>query len=138
MLKRLYSTVSKQNKKAIITVTNEAWQKLYHITKKSNNPYFLFSANGGGCNGFKYILEQTNKEDVANFSIISQDNKNTSQNTSYTKDQPKIAIEPMSELLLIGTTIDFATDDFDSKFVFTPDKTFATSCGCGVSFSPKN
>ena len=131
MLKRLYSTVSKQNKQTIITVTDNAWNKLNLIAKKSNNPYFLFSANGGGCNGFKYILEQTKKEEVINYNLVSQTvNKNN--------NEPQIAIEPMSELLLIGTTIDFATDDFDSKFVFTPDKTFATSCGCGVSFSPKN
>lgn len=136
MLKRLYSTISKQNSKAIITVTNEAWKKLNRIAKKSNNPYFLFSANGGGCNGFKYILEQTNKEEVATYSIISKHFDKV--NTTNKNNNPQIAIEPMSELLLIGTTIDFATDDFDSKFVFTPDKTFATSCGCGVSFSPKN
>ena len=132
MLKRLYSTVSIQNKKAIITVTDNAWNKLNHIAKKSNNPYFLFSANGGGCNGFKYILEQTKKEEVLNYNLVGQTvNK---KEINY----PQIAIEPMSELLLIGTTIDFVTDEFDSKFVFTPDKTFATSCGCGVSFSPKN
>jgi len=131
MLKRLYSTVSKQNKKAIITVTDNAWNKLNLIAEKSNNPYFLFSANGGGCNGFKYILEQTKKEEVLNYNLVGR-------SVNKKEIDPQIAIEQMSELLLIGTTIDFATDDFDSKFVFTPDKTFATSCGCGVSFSPKN
>ena len=138
MLKRLYSTVSKQNKKAIITVTDKAWNKLNLIAEKSNNPYFLFSANGGGCNGFKYILEQTKKEEVATYSIISENVDKVNITNNKKEMNPQIAIEPMSELLLIGTTIDFATDDFDSKFVFTPDKTFATSCGCGVSFSPKN
>lgn len=137
MLKRLYSTVSKQNKKAIITVTDKAWNKLNLIAEKSNNPYFLFSANGGGCNGFKYILEQTKKEEVLNYNLVGRTVNNTNKN-NHEINYPQIAIEPMSELLLIGTTIDFATDDFDSKFVFTPDKTFATSCGCGVSFSPKN
>lgn len=137
MLKRLCSTVSKQNKKAIITVTDNAWNKLNLIAKKSNNPYFLFSANGGGCNGFKYILEQTKKEEVLNYNLVGRTVNNTNKN-NHEINYPQIAIEPMSELLLIGTTIDFATDDFDSKFVFTPDKTFATSCGCGVSFSPKN
>ena len=137
MLKRLCSTVSKQNKKAIITVTDNAWNKLNLIAEKSNNPYFLFSANGGGCNGFKYILEQTKKEEVLNYNLVGRTVNNTNKN-NHEINYPQIAIEPMSELLLIGTTIDFATDDFDSKFVFTPDKTFATSCGCGVSFSPKN
>ena len=45
-------------------------------------------------------------------------------------------------MYLIGTTIDYESEDFEkgrfeSKFTFTPDKDFATSCGCGVSFNPK-
>ena len=48
----------------------------------------------------------------------------------------------MCEIYLIGTTIDYQFEDvkkgiYDSKFIFTPDKKIATSCGCGVSFSPK-
>ena len=32
---------------------------------------------------------------------------------------------------------DYAKDIFESKFIFSPDKELASSCGCGVSFSPK-
>ena len=67
MLKRLYSTVSKQNKKAIITVTNEAGKSSIILLKNLIILIFYFRRIGGGCNGFKYILEQTNKEEVANF-----------------------------------------------------------------------
>ena len=46
-------------------------------------------------------------------------------------------------MFLIGTKIDYINENyskniFESKFIFTPDKNFATSCGCGVSFNPKN
>ena len=49
-------------------------------------------------------------------------------------------IDPVSEDLLVGTTIDFQEEDyergiFSSKFTFTPDKDLASACGCGVSFS---
>ena len=48
----------------------------------------------------------------------------------------------MSEMLLLGTTIDYIKEDYnnqiyESKFIFTPRKELATSCGCGVSFSPR-
>ena len=55
----------------------------------------------------------------------------------------KIIIDPLSEMLLLGTNIDYVSEDYDknifeSKFIFTPYKKLATSCGCGVSFSPRN
>ena len=48
----------------------------------------------------------------------------------------------MAELYLIGTTVDYVSEDFskgiyESKFKFIPDKDKASTCGCGVSFSPK-
>ena len=54
----------------------------------------------------------------------------------------KLVIEPLSEMLLLGTTIDYIEEDYsndiyESKFIYTPQKDKATSCGCGISFSPK-
>ena len=51
-------------------------------------------------------------------------------------------IDPMSEMFLLGTTIDYIEEDYqkgiyESKFVYKADKDIATNCGCGVSFSPK-
>ena len=45
-------------------------------------------------------------------------------------------------MFLLGTKIDYVNEDYsqgvyESKFIFEPDKDLATSCGCGVSFSPK-
>ena len=46
-------------------------------------------------------------------------------------------------MYLIGTTIDFINEDFnkgifESKFIYNIDKKLASSCGCGISFTPKN
>ena len=54
----------------------------------------------------------------------------------------KLYIDPLSELHLLGTSIDYVTEDFssgefESKFKFGINKELMTSCGCGVSFSPK-
>ena len=45
-------------------------------------------------------------------------------------------------MFLLGTTINYISEDyekgiFENKFVFTPDKKIASSCGCGISFTPK-
>ena len=55
----------------------------------------------------------------------------------------KLYIDPMSEMFLLGTTIDYITEDyskgqFESKFLFKVDPKMASSCGCGISFSPKD
>ena len=110
--------------KPVINVSEPAWQKLLSIYKKSGNPHFLFSADGGGCGGFKYNLQQT--EDI------------NSKDPKVTNGEITIAIDQVSEFLVLGTTIDYKRTEFEHKFEFIPDKTFATSCGCGVSFSPKN
>ena len=59
------------------------------------------------------------------------------------KNDIDVYIDPMSEFYLIGTTIDFINEDynkniFESKFIFDIDKKLASTCGCGVSFTPKN
>ena len=53
-----------------------------------------------------------------------------------------VYVEPLSELYLMGTTIDYIKEDytkgqFENKFVFNVDKERASSCGCGISFTPK-
>jgi len=130
MIKRFFSTI----KKYPIIVTDNAWTKMNKIRKNKNltDGGFLFSATGGGCNGFNYNLHF-----IENYHSIK--NKPTIMENSNTK----LIIDPLSEFYLIGTTIDFVQENYDrnifeSKFIFIPNNDFATSCGCGISFSPKN
>ena len=117
-----------------IIVTNNAWIKLINIIKKSNNNSFMLSASSGGCNGFSY-----------QFNMITDDKYN-----EVLKDKPviennqnvNVLIDPKSEFLLLGTTIDYLKQDlnkgvFEGKFVFIPDKKLANNCGCGSSFNNK-
>ena len=51
-------------------------------------------------------------------------------------------VDPLSEMYLLGTTIDYIHEDyskgqFESKFNFDINKDLMSSCGCGISFSPK-
>ena len=119
-----------------IKVTTNAWKKITDILKKSNNNIgFIYSASSGGCNGFNFELNLLNKEN----------HKQIINNKFYTvlnNKDTKIYVDPLSELYLLGTTIDYIKEDyannvFESKFVFKPNRDLATTCGCGVSFNPK-
>ena len=122
--------------KNIINVTANAWKKMGSIIQKSNNKNgFIFGANSGGCNGFNFdlrLIETEEQKEIMKMkpSILKNDDVN-------------LYIEPLSEMHLIGTTIDYINEDFskgifENKFIYKIDKKLASSCGCGVSFMPRN
>ena len=134
MLKRLFST----SKKTIIFVSDRAWEKMSDVLKNKNNIAFKFSAKSGGCNGFNYNLETIDKIQFDDFV-----HEVKMPPTVISKGDTRLVVDPLSEMFLIGTTIDYIKEDysnniFESKFTFTPKKELATTCGCGISFTPNN
>ena len=135
MIKRLFSTINKFP----ITVTTNAWDKISEISKIQSTDRFLFSATSGGCNGFNYkfkLLNDNEYEEMYNTHFQKL------KPTVITRNNIEILVDPMSEMLLLGTRIDYISEDypngiFENKFVFIHDKTLASSCGCGISFTPK-
>ena len=119
-----------------IYVTQNAWKKMGDVIKVSNNQLgFFFHASSGGCNGFNFeldLLDTTTFDKIyKNKPLILTDNK------------IKLYVDPMSELYLLGTTIDYIHEDylkgqFENKFIFKVNPKLTSSCGCGVSFSPKD
>ena len=106
------------------------------VNKKTRYYGFLFSVTSGGCNGFNYdfnILDGDKYHELMN---------NKRKPTIIERNNIKILIDPTAEMYLFGTTIDHISEDyekglFENKFVFLPDKNLASSCGCGISFTPK-
>ena len=123
--------------KTNILVTKNAWIKMASILNKStNNNGFIYSASSGGCNGFNFVLELLN-ENVYNTII-----KNKFL-TVLNDNDTKLYVDPISEMTLLGTTIDYITEDytigqFENKFIFNVNKELMTTCGCGTSFTPKD
>ena len=119
-----------------ISVTKKAWSKMSCIVKQSNHKLgFLYSSVGGGCNGFSFKLELLDEPDHIKISSGKFFHLLENENT-------KLYIDPLSEMYLMGTTIDYISEDyskgqFENKFIFEVDKTILSSCGCGSSFSPK-
>ncbi len=132
MIKRFFSAI---NKKVPIQITDLAWNKINDIVKNSNSKGMVLFASSGGCNGFNYNLKL-----LENYSDDLTDSK--MKPTLLENNDCKVYIDPLSEMFLLGTKIDYVNEDYskgvyESKFLFEPDKELATSCGCGVSFSPK-
>jgi iron-sulfur cluster assembly accessory protein len=121
-----------------INISNNAWKKMKTIILTQYAESFLFTATSGGCNGFNYKLQLLNKEKYNSFLKDNQKIKPSKMEN----DGVKLLIDPRTEMLLLGTTIDYITEDyqkgiFENKFIFTANKNLATSCGCGISFNPK-
>ena len=119
-----------------ILVTKNAWMKMSQIMNVSKYKYgFIYSASSGGCNGFNFelnLLEKNMYEDIIRQKFYTVLNDNST----------KLYVDPISEMYLLGTTIDYVHEDykkgeFESKFKFDINKDKMTSCGCGISFSPK-
>ena len=120
-----------------IQVTRAAWAKMREILHISKNKYgFVYSATSGGCNGFNFDLGLLDKD-------FYEKIMKTKFRTIIANKDTKLYVDPAAEMHLLGTTIDYVTEDFskghfENKFIYEIDKDRMTSCGCGVSFMPKN
>ena len=119
-----------------MNITKSAWNKMSNIIQKSGNQFgFIYSASSGGCNGFNFEL---NLLDQKTYEQITQ----TKYHTVLNNGDTKLYIDPVSEMILHGTTVDYISENykegiFESKFNFKINKELMTSCGCGISFTPK-
>ena len=117
-----------------IAVTKQAWSKITDIIHKSNNKYgFVYSASSGGCNGFNFELNLLNKP-------IYEKIIDHKFHTVLNNGDSKIYVDPLSEMFLLGTTIDYENENYskrqyESKFKFKINKDTMNSCGCGTSFN---
>lgn len=107
-----------------ITITSSAAKELNTIIKDQNidtdKTYLRVGVKGGGCSGFSYLLDLTEKY-----------NEN---DEVFESEGIKIACDPKSLLYLEGTNIDFKDAIMGRGFVFSNPQSTST-CGCGSSFS---
>ena len=116
---------------ASISVTQNAWRKMAEIILKSkHNLGFIYSASSGGCNGFNFELNLIQQKEYENI-------KQQRFYTVLTNKDTKLYIDPVSEMILHGTTVDYISENykegiFESKFNFKINKgkiiTIGESC----------
>jgi iron-sulfur cluster assembly accessory protein len=143
MIRRFFASTNKISTNKISTnkfpikITNPAFKKMSEIVNSDTASCFLFSASSGGCNGFNYDLKLIDENQLTYLQ-----GKHKNKLTLIQQDGAKLVVDPLSEMFLIGTTIDYISENyaegiFENKFIFIPNKTLASSCGCGISFTPK-
>ena len=92
----------------IVNLTDSARDYL----KTVGAPNVFLSINSGGCSGFQYIWETTDKEPhIGN-----------------------LHIDPIAEMYVIGCTIDYVTE-LGGSFLKVSNPNATASCGCGESFA---
>tara|TARA_B110000908_G_C10259217_1_gene457904 strand:- start:161 stop:541 length:381 start_codon:yes stop_codon:yes gene_type:complete len=124
--------------KLLPIITFRAWSKINDILSYVRTTAMIYSAEAGGCNGFNFkldVLGDKHKQQLDQNKLPP-----TVLDNSY--NNKIVYIDPLSEMFLYKTEIDFIHEDyekkiFESKFVFNIDPTILSGCGCGISFHLK-
>ena len=107
--------------KQIITLSDNAALRIKEIMSKAekNAVGVRVGVKSGGCAGMSYIMEYT---------------KEVNPSDEVIEDKGvKVFIDPGAIMYLLGTEMDYKTEEFSSSFVFkNPNET--ERCGCGESF----
>ena len=107
-----------------IEVTETAVREIKTIVEQqeldAEKVYLRLGVKGGGCSGFSYLLDLTEKRNESD-EMFEQHGIN-------------VVCDPKSYLYLNGTTVDFKDEVMGRGFVFNNPNATAT-CGCGSSFS---
>ncbi|MCZ6834581.1 MAG: iron-sulfur cluster assembly accessory protein [Planctomycetota bacterium] len=120
-----------------VNVTDLAAQEISSIIKQQElDPETVrlrVGVKGGGCSGFSYLLDLTEKQrDTDELWESSHElNGNGDGPIPFTL---RVICDPKSYLYLNGTTIDFKDEMMGRGFVFSNPNATST-CGCGSSFS---
>lgn len=110
------------SKKQVMQLTERAAQQVKALLAKRGKTSLgvRIGVKSGGCSGLKYFVEYADNKNQ--FDEIIEDKGVT------------ILIDPKALMYLLGTEMDFISEQFKSGFVFTnPNE--KGKCGCGTSFS---
>ena len=114
--------MTQQSPRHALTVTENAAERIKELMAQSSDPVLglRVGVNNKGCSGMSYFMEYA---------------KDNNPMEEVVEDKGvKIFIDPKSIMFLLGTEMDFVTDEFGAHFTFSnPNET--GRCGCGESFS---
>lgn len=107
-----------------ITVTERAAKEVKTILDQQGlapeTTYLRLGVKGGGCSGFSYSLDLTEKAG--------------DMDEQLEQHGIKCIVDPKSALYLEGVTLDFRDEVMGRGFVFN-NPSASHTCGCGSSFS---
>ena len=106
------------NNKIEVTENAQEYIKKILISEKSN--FFRITVLGGGCAGFQYkfdFTQKANEDDII-----------------YEYNNAKVLIDKTSIEFIKGSKIDYVNELIGSSFKISNPQA-SSSCGCGTSFS---
>ena len=106
-----------------ITLTPKAAEKIKKIFAEQQMPEgscLRVGIKGGGCSGFSYTLDVTDKP--------------AADDEVYESNGVRVVTDPKSSLYLSGTEVDYEDSLLKGGFIFN-NPNAKRSCGCGASFS---
>lgn len=110
------------SKKQVMQLTDNAALQVKALLAERGKPSMgiRVGVKSGGCSGLKYFVEYADEKNP--FDEIIQDKGVT------------VLIDPKALMYLLGTQMDFVSEQFKSGFTFTnPNE--KGKCGCGSSFN---
>ena len=100
----------------MIQITDSAKDYLTSMTESESKRFAFLSVLGGGCSGFQYKWELTDKEEDG---IVVED---------------ILVIDKIAEMFVIGCTVDYVRE-FGGSYLKVVNPNAKASCGCGESFA---
>lgn len=106
--------------KSPVALTPSAVERISAILEANQGKVLRLGVNNKGCSGHSYTFDLIEDTQVKKFDEIIQ------------LGEHKVAVDAGSLLKLIGSTLDWQTDKFGSKFVWH-NPLVVNTCGCGES-----
>ena len=103
-----------------LTLTPAAARRLRFIQEHSAMPAVRIALKKGGCAGMEYTMEP-----IAEIPARAQ---------KIEQDGAVLVVDPLAEMFLLGTEIDYTSSLLESTFVFR-NPNVSSACGCGASVS---
>ena len=100
----------------MLQITDSAKEYLTSMTESESKRFAFLSVLGGGCSGFQYKWELTDKEEDG---IIVED---------------ILVVDKIAEMFVIGCTVDYVKE-FGGSYLKVVNPNAKASCGCGESFA---
>ena len=100
----------------MIQITDSAKEYLTNMTESESKRFAFLSVLGGGCSGFQYKWELTDKEEDG---IIVDD---------------ILVVDKIAEMFVIGCTVDYVKE-FGGSYLKIVNPNATAQCGCGESFA---
>lgn len=107
--------------------------RIKELEKQRKNTVVLrVTVDGGGCSGFQYAFQLENWDQKPRPDTLKNED-----DVLFENNGAFLIVDNISLAYMSGSKVDYAQELISSSFRVTDNPNSESSCGCGVSFSPK-